>query len=674
MPSPPASPVSSSARLSNAAANQSNAAGSGTFHLTHDASVPKPDDDFQNKRQRRSPPAGAPVPVRLGTAAVFPPGHSVSPIKPEATHAATSRFFSSSVNLAETPTGKSREESIELTGKNLTTEQIVKIARYRALVTISKEGIENVQSGFNTVIAAARQGLTVYGLTNGVGQNKDKRVLEEGEDLSTEQRMAEMMVQSKKFNLRSIRAHTSGTGDPISPELVRAAMLIRLNTLLSGAGGVQPAVATALCDFLNRGITPLIPDCGSIGQADLVLMAHVGLTMVGEWYVLPEDQNHPRTVEDLEQLVDVGLDPQSHSCPTRIVPAQLALAKAALDPIELVGKDFLSIISNNSLTAGSVALGVHDAAQFIEREIEVFGLCLQGLNGVIAPFLEASTAKARPFPEPVAMAKAIRAAIHGSNLWASDAMRAMQDPLSYRTMHYRLGEVARGIKDTTEALQIQINSSDDNPFVDIDHQASPVFPTSEQQYLVNIGHGKRSAIVPTGNFDSNPFVKPMEQLLSGLSDLSTAMANHVLRFETPEITRKGRFLSPGDGHGFGAVSKGVVALNDAIVAAALPAKHTNLAVAGGQIEDLGNAGPVNAKKLHETIQKLYSMASYQLMYATQAIDLTGTTSVFSPATKGLYEQYRAKVPPFVEDRESTTALARGAQLLKNWPVQIRLCP
>lgn len=625
-------------------------------------------DSAQSAKRSSDPGLFSPLKIDAGDAADKAKSYA-SNASLSATRAAFYRRF----NLEQRSVASDAlPDSIALTGNDLTVEQVVYIARHGAQVTISEEAMARVRLGFEVVLEAARQGKAVYGLTTGVGQNKDKTVLKGKQEAETEeQKMAALLAQSRAFNLTSIRAHTSGTGGPMRAEEVRAGMLVRLNTLLKGSGGVQPAVVESLRDFLNHGITPLIPDCGSIGEGDLLLMGHIGMLMVGEGWTILADQSGPASSRD--ELESAGLDPDGEHRHKRIRSAADALAHAGLDPIELVGKDFLSIVSSNALTAGSAMLSAHDASELLLRETVVFSLCLEGLNGNIAPFLKASTEKARPFLEMTIMAKAIRDVLEGSFLWDSNSKlgkeRAMQDPLVYRTMAYNFGETLRALGDLRDALHIQMNNSDDNPYVDLDYRPSgEVLSEQERKYVVELNGGRMAAIVPTGNFDSTPFVRPMEHTLDGLGQLSTAMANTTLRFESPDITKLPRFLAAGDGHGFGAVSKGIVGLANGIKAAAEPGRSSNLAVAGGQLEDSSNAGPVTAKKLREVIPLMYSMASYQTMYASQAVDLRGGPGEIglSPITEKLYAEYRQTVPPMNEDMQTATALRRGEAMLKQW--------
>lgn len=185
-----------------------------------------------------------------------------------------------------------------------------------------------------------------------------------------------------------LKAHAAGAGEPMPPETVKAGMLIRLKTMLEGEAGVQPDVVRCLVDLINNAIIPVVPADGTVGEADPLLASHIGLAMTGQWVVFFRGQR---------------------------MSAGAALLAAGIEPVKPVGKDALAIISTNALTAGSAVLAVRDAAQFVRREVVVFGLTLEGLNGNLSPFLE-TTASARPFPDVVEAAGLIRESLEGGSL------------------------------------------------------------------------------------------------------------------------------------------------------------------------------------------------------------------------------------------------------------------
>jgi len=121
----------------------------------------------------------------------------------------------------------------------------------------------------------------VYGLTTGVGWNKDKDVLSQTGGLEPE-----LLAASRRFNLGTLRAHAAGVGAPLPDGVVRAAMLVRLNLLLTGAvRWCSRALVDQYAAFLNRGITPVVPGRGSVGEADILQTSHIGLALAGEWQV-----------------------------------------------------------------------------------------------------------------------------------------------------------------------------------------------------------------------------------------------------------------------------------------------------------------------------------------------------------------------------------------------------
>ncbi|WP_080686622.1 aromatic amino acid lyase [Mannheimia granulomatis] len=160
--------------------------------------------------------------------------------------------------------------------RNLTLEQVEQVARKNETVNINDQAWKNIEQGYNVILEAALNNIPVYGLTVGVGWNKDKPIFIEKN--GTKVVSDELLAVSKKFNKSSLRAHSAGLGDALPIETVRAGMLIRLNTMLNGETGVQREVAEKYLEFLNHGITPVVPSRGTVGEADITLASHIGVS------------------------------------------------------------------------------------------------------------------------------------------------------------------------------------------------------------------------------------------------------------------------------------------------------------------------------------------------------------------------------------------------------------
>lgn len=519
--------------------------------------------------------------------------------------------------------------SLVLSGGPLSIAEIIDVARHGKPVEISTRARARVATTFEVVLAAARANLPVYGLTTGVGWNKDKEALKAEEALDPD-----LMAASRRFNLGTLRAHAAGVGEPLADDVVRAAMVIRLNLLLTGDGGVQPAVVDQYAAFLNRNITPVVPGRGSVGEADILQSAHIGLALAGEWRVRYGGA---------------------------VMPAAQALTAAGLKPVALVGKDFLSIIGDNSLTVAESLLAVHAARTWLDREITVFALSLEGLNGNVAPFLDVVVA-AHPGHGFSLVAERLRADLAGSDLWNVPDHRPLQDPLSFRTMPIVLGNAWQALDAAEAEILFFANHSGDNPLVVTDTRSLATEGAQVGRYIVP--GVPNAAIVPTANFESLPLVAALERVSLALGHSSESITQSVLRFENPAITGLPRFLTAPDnpGHGFGAIQKAVVSLNAEIRSLAMPVSLES-GVLAGSIEDVTTEGPLTARRLGELVEDLYPLSSLQLLHAAQAVGLRKGFHQ-GGATKALLEGYRARVPFVDQDRILTDDIEAGAQYLR----------
>lgn len=522
-----------------------------------------------------------------------------------------------------------------LDGESLTVEDVAGLARdTEAEIELTAQAQEQIEQGFDLVMEAALQDKAVYGLTVGVGWNKDRPVvtMKDGEAVLAE----ELLTQSRKFNLNSLRAHGAGVGDPMPVETVRAGMAIRLNQIATGQAGVQPELAEMYRRLLEEGITPVVPSRGSVGEADITLASHIGLAMVGEGEVFRNGE--------------------------RIAAAE-ALEQAGIEPLSPIGKDFLSILSTNALTAGKAALLAHDLRDYLEKATVVYALTLEGFNGNVAPFLEA-TNDIRPYPDNLAGAAPIREALQGSYLWEPSEDRALQDPLSFRTMAYVLGSSLLAERDLREALLIQINHGDDNPSVIVGASGQDAEPQVRGYHVEGDISG---AIYPTANFEMLPIATRVEQLNVSLVRLSQAITMQTIRFENPDKTKLPRFLSApeNDGHAFGAIQKPLVALlAENRQLGAHPAVES--IAMSGNIEDLNSNAPLAVANLDGILDNLYWMSSVQLLHAAQAVDLREPEKL-GARTGSLLESYREHVPFVDQDRVFSEDFSAGYDFLTAYP-------
>lgn len=529
--------------------------------------------------------------------------------------------------------------TVTLTGADLTQDQAWRIAQGEE-VAISKKAMKQVTDSNRLVMAAARAGVEIYGLTVGVGLNKDHHLFDAKGDLTPEVRKA-----SIEFNRNILRSHSVGYGPALSKEVTRLAMVVRLNTMLTGRSGAQPRVVELYRDFLNKGVTPVVPTRGSIGDADITLASHIGSVMMGEWRAEVDG---------------------------KVVSGAEALKMKGITPLVPEGKDGLGILSSNCVGVAMTMDAMRTMRQALKVSPIVYGLTLEGLNGNVAPFL-AQTVNNHPLTGLKEAAAEMRAALKGSYLWNFDKTRALQDPLSFRTTVYTISEAKRALKELDELVNIQINSSDDNPGVILNASKEDFDKTQVKQYFVD-KDGVKGAIIPSANFEPLPIAIAAQRATIALSHVSHNALHRTMRLDEDRFSGLARYLAgPNNpnGHAFGATEDSMVSIYAENIELANPISMHGTPVEGN-IEDSASNLPRVAERLKRASNNMFDLYSMELLHNTQAIDLRKMKQdnvKLSDKTGALYKAYR-KVVPFVEkDRIFSGDLENGIKILKNWEVK-----
>ncbi|MGH8781638.1 HAL/PAL/TAL family ammonia-lyase [Paraburkholderia sp.] len=523
--------------------------------------------------------------------------------------------------------------AVTLDGKSATPEMIASIATGDEVV-IAPAGARRVAKGYDLLLDAATQGQRIYGLTVGVGMNKDRQMVDAQGKLTPE-----VIEASMRFNAALLHAHSAAVGPDMDVRTARAAMATRLNQMLVGAAGVQPAVVEKYAQFLNAGITPSIPTEGSVGEADITILSHVGLTMMGEGDVYYHGEK---------------------------VPAATALNAAGIAPIRPWGKDALGILSSNAYSTGMASLALVDLKQLSAVEKLVYAMSLQGLNGNVSPFLE-DTLALHPYPQVIRTGAALREILAGSSLWQQDDARALQDPLSFRDAPYLLAEIDKSYDEDRRLIEIQLNSSDDNPGVAVGVKPKSDLWQAKRSYLQ--GKDVYGAVLPNANFEPLPFVLSFEETGIALAHNSLASAQRIIKMNDPRFTHLSRFLGTDHTlHAFGAMEKPPLALAEANRQLAMPVSMDYLPAAG-DIEDIATNAPSVMGRVQTQIDNSFELFAIELISAAQAVELRqreGKGFTLSPDTKKLFDDLRTVVPFRDDDRPFTPEFRAAAKLLRQY--------
>lgn len=309
--------------------------------------------------------------------------------------------------------------TVTLDGRSLTLKSAVEVAEGGAKVKASAASLRRMQKFRSMLEQKLGRGEVVYGVNTGFGSLSGKSV---------------RIGNLRELQLNLIRSHAAGVGDPMPPEVVRAAMLIRLNSLLNGNSAVRTDLAELLVGMLNAGVTPLIPRYGSLGASgDLVPSAHMALSMVGEG-----------------RAIYRGEDVDSRS----------ALAASRLKPVVLQAKEGLSLINGTQFTTALGCVAAERGKRLLEAANsaaaltgEVLGACSQSFDERLM------SVKLDPGQEYVA--KRVRSLLKGSQRIRAEPVP--QDPYSIRCVPQVHGSLKDALDFSERIVVGEMNSNSDNP-------------------------------------------------------------------------------------------------------------------------------------------------------------------------------------------------------------------
>ncbi|MGB7205828.1 MAG: aromatic amino acid lyase [Anderseniella sp.] len=465
------------------------------------------------------------------------------------------------INLQRLLSGitNSRNEGnpLMLTGRSLTVADIIDVADGGRKVEISSSCEQAIQQGRAVVERYFDEGIAAYGLTTGLG-------LRATEMLSRE--------QAADFSIRTVRARAQAVGPLLPDSAVRAAMLVRLNTLLSGEAGASAHIAGALADALNASFTPAMAATGSIGAGDLVVMAALPLALAGEG----------------DALVD-----------GKRVPAATALDTCGLAAVQLGPKDGLVLCNNTAHSVSMACLAAHKARTLLKAADMSVAMVMEGFRANLSPVL-IPAATMRPQPGQVETATRLRHYLEGSGLFDEGAARRLQDPVSIRSSIQTNGSLQAALEILETALTVEINHAPDNPVVFLDE----------------------GRIVSTGNYHTPWLTQALDLVARAMAAVATDMVSRMHRLCSAEMSDLPPLLSSSatDRAGFGPLLKPIEALRANILHLSnstpiLPSHNAN------GVEDAATFTPLAATKLLQLCEQMGYLTSYALIAGAQAIDL-----------------------------------------------------
>jgi histidine ammonia-lyase len=315
---------------------------------------------------------------------------------------------------------------IELRAGGLTLAEVVAVAREDAQVELMEDSRDAMRESAAIVERLAASGEPTYGVSTGFGS------------LATTPIPAERRDQLQRALIRS---HAAGMGEPVEREVVRAMMVLRARSLAMGYTGARPEVAETIVAVLNAGVTPVVPEHGSLGASgDLAPLAHCGLALIGEGEIVDADG--------------------------RRRPAAEALAEAGIEPVTLRAKEGLALINGTDGILGMLVLAAEDLHSLLRVADLTAAMSVEALLGTDRAFAEDLIAL-RPQPGQAESAGNLRRLLDGSPIVAShreDDPR-VQDAYSLRCAPQVNGAARDALAYADRVAKVELRSAIDNPMV-----------------------------------------------------------------------------------------------------------------------------------------------------------------------------------------------------------------
>ena len=489
----------------------------------------------------------------------------------------------------------------------LTVAEVVAVARHRERVEVAGDLDEAMAPARATVEAAIADGRVVYGVTTGFGALAGTRIPPEQVD-----RVQYALVQS----------HAAGMGADVEPEVVRAMQVLKARAMAAGHSGVRPDLVRAVAALLNAGITPAVPELGSLGASgDLAPLAHAAIVLCGHGWVL----------DGAGRRADAGA----------------ALAAAGIEPLVLTAKEGLALLNGTEGMLAHLCLALADLDVLLPTADVACALSVEALRATDAAYA-ARIQELRPHAGQAAAAANLRALLEGSPVLAShrDLPHAVQDAYSLRCAPQVHGACRDVVGWARQVTEVELGSVTDNPVV---------FPATGE-------------VASTGNFHGQPLAYAADFAAVALADLAAIAERRIDRLMDPA---RSDGLPPflavdaGANSGFMLAHYTAAAAVNRLRASAAPSSCDSISTSAGQ-EDHVSMGWNACRQLRAAVADAMRVVAIELVCAAEAVELRGLPP--GPATGAVLARLRRAVPRMDVDRFLAPDLAAAEDLVRSGAV------
>jgi histidine ammonia-lyase len=496
--------------------------------------------------------------------------------------------------------------TVVLTGAGLSIDGLVRIARDREAVGLAPEALERIRTCRSMLEEKLRAHEIMYGVNTGIGEFSEIVLNDE---------------QVREFQRYLIYNHAAGIGEPAPEDHVRAAMASRINVHAHGNSGCRPEITLTLVEMLNKGVTPVVCQKGSVGASgDLAPMSQIALLLMGEGEAYYQGER---------------------------LPGRKAMERAGIPIPDLEARDGLATINGSNLLTGMSALHLYDMQRWLKQAEIACALSLEALLANMKPY-DLRLHQARGFPGAMRSSQAILKCIEGSDLVTGKLKSKVQDAYSMRSSPQVIGAAHDALAFARAQVEIELNGVGDNP----------IFLPEARLTLTG------------ANFQGTPVSLPMDMVGAAITMVCVLSERRLNRLTNPALSvGLPAFLTKGAGMFSGMMlsqyTADMLIVEQRLLSA--PASIGSIPAAADQ-EDFVSMGMNTALKNGQILDNAYGVLGIEFMAAAQGLDFrTHTPGRGAAVAREVIRKHVAHLEedrPLYPDHNTMKELVRSGEILE----------
>ncbi|MDD5570982.1 MAG: aromatic amino acid ammonia-lyase [Bacteroidales bacterium] len=499
-----------------------------------------------------------------------------------------------------------------LTGKSLTIEDVVKVARHGEKVELHPDAVKKINACRAMLEKKIEAKEIMYGINTGIGEFSEIVLADN---------------QVKDFQRYLVYNHAAGIGEPLPIENVRGAMLGRINVHAHGNSGCRIEITQTLVDMLNKGVTPHVCNKGSVGACgDLAPMSQIALLLMGEGHAFYKGE---------------------------FLEGKEALKRAGIPIPGLEARDGLAAINGSNVLTAMSAIMLYDTNRWLKQAEIACAMTLEALKANLKPY-NSRILEVRGFAGGVRSAASIRKVTKNGDLAEGKIKVKVQDAYSMRSTPQVIGAAHDSVAWAKKQVETELNGVGDNP----------IFFAEENLQLSG------------ANFQGSPISLPMDMISAAVTMVSVLSERRMNRLNNPALSvGLPPFLTKGAGMFSGLMLSQYTADMQIVEQRILcmPASIQSIPAAADQ-EDFVSMGMNTAIKNFQILDNAYGILGIEFMAAAQALDLRekfetpfkfGTGTEIAKKVIRKHVEYLDIDRPLYPDHNKMKELVKSCEILES---------